>query len=287
MRKLIEGVIDDIGEMSSLDGVCSKTAGWVTRATKGDFVKNALSGTWLGHPLHPVLSDLPVGAWAMASALDVTAGRGGAKAARRLVGLGLLSAVPTAAAGWSDWADTYGPPQRVGYAHALGNAAGVALQAASWVARARGRRGAGVMLSGVGLGVTVCAAYLGGHLSFVRGIGVNHTAFQEPATKWTDVASLSVLSEDKLVRVTVEGVPVVLVRHDGQVYALSATCTHAGGPLDEGKIVGDGCIECPWHGSVFRLADGEAVRGPASVDEPPWDVKIDSGRVLVRPATSS
>ncbi|MFJ3641582.1 Rieske 2Fe-2S domain-containing protein [Streptomyces sp. NPDC090108] len=286
MRKLIEDVIDDIGKTSSLDGVCGKTAGLVSRATSGDLVKNALSGTWFGHPLHPALSDLPIGAWVMASAVDVTMGRSGAGAARRLVALGLLSAVPTAWSGWSDWADTYGPTQRVGYVHAVGNATGAALQAASWVARARGRRGAGMALSGLGLGITACAAYLGGHLSFVKGVGVNHTAFEEPATEWTDVESLSVLGENELRRVTVKGVPVVLVRHDGEVYALSATCTHAGGPLDEGKVLPNGCVQCPWHGSEFRLSDGEAVRGPASVDEPRWDVKIDSGRVLVRAAAS-
>jgi nitrite reductase/ring-hydroxylating ferredoxin subunit/uncharacterized membrane protein len=286
MRKLIEGVIDDIGEMQSLDGICGKAAGLVARATSRDVVKDTLSGTWLGHALHPMLTDLPIGAWVMASALDVTAGDAGARAARRLVGIGLVTAVPAAAAGWSDWSDTYGPPQRIGLVHALGNAAGVALQAASWAARRRGRHCAGATLSGVGLGVTLCAAYLGGHLSLVRGIGVSHTAFEEPVTDWTDVAAASDLSEGEPLRVTAQGVPVMLVRYEGDVYALSATCTHAGGPLDEGKIVGDGCIRCPWHGSVFRLADGEAVRGPASVDEPSWDVKVADGRISVRSASS-
>ncbi|MFE2992364.1 Rieske 2Fe-2S domain-containing protein [Streptomyces sp. NPDC059262] len=266
--------------------VCAaKAAGLVRRATQRAAVKDALSGTWLGHALHPMLTDLPIGAWAMASALDLTAGHGGAKAARRLVGIGLVAVVPTAGAGLSDWSDSHGPPRRVGLVHGLGNVAGVALQAASWVARYRGHRGVGVALSGVGLGITAGAASLGGHLSLVRGIGVSHTAFREPVTDWTDVASTSDVTEDRPLRVTAGGVPVVLVRHNGALYALSATCTHAGGPLDEGKLVEDGCIQCPWHASVFRLADGEAVRGPASVGQPIWDVKIDNGRIHVRSAT--
>ncbi|AVH54932.1 MULTISPECIES: Rieske 2Fe-2S domain-containing protein [Streptomyces] len=286
MPQQIEDVIERIGGLKALDGISGTAGGWVQRATRSGAVKNALSGTWLGHPLHPVLSDLPIGAWIMASTLDVTAGRTGATSARRLVGVGLIATLPTAAAGASDWSDAYGATQRVGFVHAVSNAAATALQAASWVARRRGRHRTGVALSGVGLGITVCAAYLGGYLTLVRGMGVNHTAFQEPVTDWTDVAALSALGDGKPLRVTPGGVPVVLVRHEGAVYALSATCTHAGGPLDEGKVAHDGCLICPWHGSVFRLEDGKAMRGPASVDEPSWEVKVDDGRIYVRSATA-
>ncbi|MDQ0988925.1 Rieske 2Fe-2S domain-containing protein [Streptomyces sp. V3I7] len=287
MRKLIEDAIRQIDDMRALDGICGKAAGLVNRATQPELIKNTLSGTWLGHALHPVLTDLPIGAFVMASALDATAGRAGATAARRLIGLGVLTTVPTALSGACDWSDTYGPTQRVGFVHGAGNAAATMLQAASWLARKRGRHGTGVALSTVSLGLTVCTAYLGGHLSYVRGIGVNHTAFQEPVTDWTDVASLSELSEGSLHRVTAGGVPVVLAVKDAKVYALSATCTHEGGPLDEGKIVDGDCIQCPWHGSVFRLEDGAVERGPASVEEPSWEVKVDSGRVFIRSATAS
>ncbi|MET7543194.1 Rieske (2Fe-2S) protein [Streptomyces sp. NPDC005507] len=286
MPRQIEDAIEAIGELKALDGICGKAAALVYRVTRTKVVKNGLSGTWLGHPLHPALSDLPIGAWVMASALDATAGTTGARAARRLVGLGLIAAVPTAAAGASDWSDTYGPTQRAGYVHAVSNTVGTALQAASWLARRRGYHGAGAALSGTGLAITLCAAYLGGHLSFVRGVGVNHAAFQEPVTEWTEVAPLSALSDDTPLKVTAGSVPVVLARHDGEIYALSSTCTHAGGPLDKGTVDRDGCIRCPWHGSLFRLADGKALRGPASVGEPCWDVKIDNARVYVRSATA-
>ncbi|MEV8048347.1 Rieske 2Fe-2S domain-containing protein [Streptomyces griseoluteus] len=286
MPKQIEHVIQDIEGRAALDALTGPAAELVNKVTQPTAVKNALSGTWLGHVLHPVLTDVPIGAWGMATVLDLTAGERGAVAARKLVGFGLLAAVPTAASGASDWADTFGGPQRVGLVHGMLNGAATVLQAASWVARLTGRRRAGVVLSGVGLGLTGASAYLGGHLSYVNGVGVNHTAFEEPTGKWTDVAALTALEEDKPLRVDAGGVPVVLVRHGGTVNALSATCTHAGGPLDEGKVDADGCLHCPWHGSAFRLSDGEVTRGPATVPQPDWDVKISQERVLVRAANA-
>ncbi|MGW5334368.1 Rieske 2Fe-2S domain-containing protein [Streptomyces bauhiniae] len=286
MPKQIEHVIQEIEDRPALDALTGPAAELVSKVTRPTPVKNALSGTWLGHALHPVLTDVPIGAWGMATVLDLTAGEHGAVAARKLVGFGLLAAVPTAASGASDWADTFGGPQRVGLVHGMLNGAATVLQAASWVARLTGRRRAGVVLSGAALGLTGASAYLGGHLSYVNGVGVNHTAFEEPAGTWTDVAALTALEEDKPLRVEADGVPVVLVRHGGTVHALSATCTHSGGPLDEGKVDADGCIHCPWHGSAFRLSDGEVTRGPAAVPQPDWDVKISQERVLVRAANA-
>lgn len=277
LRKLVQRV-EDAG---ALDRVSRPTVAFVHRVTASDPVKNVLSGTWLGHQLHPVLTDLPIGAWSMATALDLTGGRRADTAARQLVGLGVLTAAPAAAAGASDWSDTYGGEQRVGIVHALANSTGTLLQIGSWFARRRGHRATGVALSATGLGITLGAAYLGGYLSFTRGVGVNHTAFQSSVSDWTDVAAVSALEDDKPLRVTAAGVPVMLVRHDGELRALSATCTHAGGPLDEGQLV-DGCIRCPWHSSTFSLTDGTVVRGPATADQPTWDVKVDGDRILVR-----
>lgn len=283
---LQQQLVRQIEDRVQLDRISRPLADLAGRATRPDAVKNALSGTWVGHQLHPMLTDLPIGAWVMAAALDWTAPRSGAKAARRLIGLGILAAVPAAATGASDWSETYAAEQRVGVVHAIANTAGLLVQSASWVARRRGRRLTGMALSTAGLGITMGAAYLGGHLSFIRGVGVNHTAFDDTVSDWTDVAGVGELATDKPLRVAPGGVPVVLVQHDGEISALSATCVHAGGPLDEGEIVDD-CIRCPWHASRFELVSGKVVRGPASSDQPAWEVRVDGDRVYVRsPAPS-
>lgn len=277
-----EALLERISRAKKLDDVAKPASESVARATAPRRIKNLLSGTWLGHQLHPVLTDLPIGAWAAAAALDLTAGEQGAPAARKLVGLGILASGPTALAGASDWAETKGADERVGLVHGLLNAAASGLQAASWIARRRGHRGVGIALSVVALGATGVSAYLGGHLSFVRGIGVNRTAFEKGPSGWTDVAAASDISEGELRRVEVEDVPVVLAKVRGDLRALSATCTHAGGPLDEGSLDAEGCVTCPWHGSRFHTSDGTPDRGPASVPQPCWDVRVDAGRVLVR-----
>jgi nitrite reductase/ring-hydroxylating ferredoxin subunit/uncharacterized membrane protein len=274
-------IVRRIEDFDGLDSLGRPLAALARRATRSTVVRNALSGTWLGHPLHPMLTDVPIGAWVMAGFLDVLGGSSGQLAARRLVGLGVLAAIPTAAAGSSDWAETDDADQRLGLVHGLGNLTVVALQAGSYLARRRGRRGAGMCLSASGLGVMTGTAYLGGHLSFNRGVGVNHTAFEKLVTQWTDVASVAGLAPDTPLRVAADGVPVVLVRREEKIYALSATCVHAGGPLDEGQLL-DGCVRCPWHGSTFRLSDGTVVRGPAATDEPSWQVRVEGDRIQVR-----
>jgi nitrite reductase/ring-hydroxylating ferredoxin subunit/uncharacterized membrane protein len=277
-------VIEDIEGNAGLDRLSQPLVGFVNRLTSTTLVKNALSGTWLGHQLHPMLTDVPIGAWSMAAVLDLTSGAAGAASAQRLVGFGVLSSVPAAATGASDWADTYGPEQRVGVIHAASNVTALVLQTSSWLARRRGRRTTAILLSGAGLAAVGVGGYLGGHLSYARGVGVNHTAFEDSVGDWTDVAAEADLVDGTPMRVEASGVPVVLVRRGGTVHALSAVCTHAGGPLDEGSLTADGCIRCPWHGSEFRLEDGTVARGPASVPEPAWEVQVRDGRVSVRSA---
>jgi len=130
-----------------------------------------LTGTWLGHQLHPMLTDVPIGSWVSAGVLDLTAGPAASRAAQRLVGFGVLAAIPTAASGASDWSESYGSEQRVGLVHALGNVGALSLQLASYVARRRGHRGLGIALGTVGTGLTAAAGYLGGTLTLDKGMG--------------------------------------------------------------------------------------------------------------------
>jgi nitrite reductase/ring-hydroxylating ferredoxin subunit/uncharacterized membrane protein len=244
-------------------------------------VKDLLSGTQLGHPVHPMLVAVPIGAWVSATVLDLVGGRSGREAARKLVGLGAVAALPTAAAGASDWSDTLGAERRVGLVHALGNYAALGVYGASYLARRRGRNGLGVALGLVGAGLVAASGYLGGHLSYAYGVGVDTTAFQAGPQEWTEVANEAEIQEGKATLVEASGVPILLTRVSGRVTAIFDRCTHRGGPLHEGSISGD-CVECPWHGSRFRLIDGEVERGPASLPQPRLEVRLEGGRVLLR-----
>jgi len=265
----------------SLDGIARSVGDLVGKALPPGPVKDALSGTWLGHTLHPVLTDLPIGAWTSATALDLIGGKESEVAARRLIGLGILASVPTAMSGFSDYSDTMGEERRVGLTHAAFNVAALALFGASYSARRNGSSLKGKALSLLGMGAASAGAYLGGHLSLDMGVGVDHTAYESGPEDWTPTVPESELEEGKATRFEVDGVGVMLTRHGGRVCALSDRCTHAGGPLNEGTIEA-GTVECPWHGSVFSLEDGSVKRGPARAPQPAYETRVTDGRVEVR-----
>lgn len=264
-----------------LDGVARSVGDLVGKALPPGPIKDALSGTWLGHTLHPVMTDLPIGAWTSATALDLIGGKESEVAARRLIGLGILASVPTAMSGFSDYSDTMGEERRVGLTHAAFNVAALALFGASYGARRNGSSLKGKALSLLGMGAVSVGAYLGGHLSLDMGVGVDHTAYESGPGDWTPTLPESEIEEGKATRCEVDGVGVMLTRHGGRVCALSDRCTHAGGPLSEGTI-GAGTVECPWHGSVFSLDDGSVKRGPARSPEPAYETRVIDGRVEVR-----
>jgi nitrite reductase/ring-hydroxylating ferredoxin subunit/uncharacterized membrane protein len=234
--------------------------------------KDLLSGTWLGHPLHPLLTDVVIGAWTSAAILDVAGGEGAEQAADGLVAVGILAAGPTVATGASDWAELRGPARRVGSVHAIGNSTALALHALSLLARRRGDRRRGVALSLAGFGVAGFAAFLGGDLSFARGVGVNQTAFEDVPKDWTAVAEEGALADGKLVGVQANGAGVLLVRRAGRVHALLDRCSHRGCALHRGVLNGDDTVTCPCHGSTFRL-DGSIVKGPATSPQPSLAVR--------------
>lgn len=246
----------------------------------GSDVNTLLSGTWLGHPLHPVLTDLTIGAWSSAVLVDIVGGRRGQKAADRLILLGLLSAAPTVASGWSDWSTIDSRAQRVGTVHAAGNAAAGTLFFLSYVSRKRGRRWRGRALALAGTAAMAGAGFLGGDLSFRRGAGVDRTFAEKLPGEWTAVAEEAALAEGRPMLVELDGAQVMLVRDGGVVHALAARCAHQGGPLHEGEV-SDGCVRCPWHSSRFRLRDGEAMSGPTAHPQPVLQVRVHGGKVEI------
>jgi len=244
-------------------------------------VKDALHGVWLGHPLHPVLTDLPIGFWTGAFVLDLVGGRGARPAADALVGLGVAAALPTAAAGLADWSELEAPERRTGLVHAATNVAATALYGLSFAARRRGHRTGGVMLGLAGATAASAGAFLGGHLVYRRGAGVNHAAAAPAPEDWTEIQAEGTLTGEKPTLARLDGEPLAAAQGDSGPAALFARCSHLAGPLHEGVLV-DGCVRCPWHGSTFRMADGAVVRGPATATQPAYELRVDGERIQAR-----
>jgi nitrite reductase/ring-hydroxylating ferredoxin subunit/uncharacterized membrane protein len=243
-------------------------------------VRDLLAGTGFGHPIHPPLTDVVVGAWTSSVLLDWCGGERSRGAADGLVAAGVAAAVPTAAAGLVDWSDLRGAGRRVGAVHALGNVTALGLQALSLRARRRGDRGRGVALSCAAYGIASVSAWLGGHLSFGRAVGVNQTALESLPQEWTRVMDDGDLPEDDLVGVEAGGTGVLLVRRDGRIHAMTDRCSHRGCSLHEGELHGDEIV-CPCHGSTFGL-DGGVVRGPAAYPQPVLETRVRGGAIEVR-----
>jgi len=247
-------------------------------------VRDVLDGVWLGNPLHPALTDVPIGAWSAAFALDLA----GSTAADDALAVGILGAVPTALTGLNDWSHLKDDSRRIGTVHALLNTMSLALNVASLVARKDGHRSLGRVLSGVAYAGTLFSAHLGGHLSFGLGVRVNRTAFENPRDRYAPVCDESDLNGGKLVGVELESESVVVSRSEesGEVCAIAATCSHLGGPLDHGERDGD-VVTCPWHGSRFDLCTGEVRGGPAVYPQPRYEARVRAGKVEIRAAKDS
>lgn len=266
------------------DPLAEKLQPLIRRAVAPKRVRNLLDGVWLGAPLHPALTDVPVGSWTAALVLDAGSlladdDRLGA-AADRALAVGALAAVPAAATGLNDLRDLRGQSRRVAMVHGLLNTVGLTLTTASLLCRRSGRRGLARGLSGAGFLVSATAAHLGGELSYGLGVRVNRTLGQN-AGGFVAVCDESELGDDELRQVTVDGVPVLVARaSDGELCAVADTCTHFGGPLHEGSRDGDSVV-CPWHGSCFDLRTGAVDRGPAVFPQPRYRVRTRDGKVEV------
>jgi nitrite reductase/ring-hydroxylating ferredoxin subunit/uncharacterized membrane protein len=257
----------------------------------GQAVKDLLHGTWLGHPLHAVVTDVPVGAWSAALVLDALdaspSGRrrpaygAGADAA---ITVGLAGAAVAVVTGLTDWQHTAGAARRTGLVHATLNSVAAALYVTSLASRRRGARPAGRTFAVLGFGAMLAGAYLGGSLVYRHRIGVTHTGGveDEPAPlEFVSVWPESELGEGERRLVTVDGLDVLLVRRGGGIHALAATCSHLGGPLLDGRLR-EASIVCPWHGSRFALEDGRVLSGPAVHPQPCFETRVRDGRIEVR-----
>lgn len=253
----------------------------------GKRVQNFLNGVWLGHPLHPLLTDVPVGAWTATVVLDTAASLGDdaslARAADITLATGLAGALGSALTGVTDWKDTYAQERKVGLLHGLAMVASVLIYTASLIARLTGSRSAGVALGNAGYVLMAVGAYLGGDEVYDIGYGVNHTAFQPQPSAYSPVLVEAQLEPNTLTKADAGGVPVLLVKQGDRIYALDDTCVHAGCSLAEGKLI-DTSVICLCHGSQYDLRDGSVIQGPATMPEPSYEVRVQDGMIEVKVA---
>jgi nitrite reductase/ring-hydroxylating ferredoxin subunit/uncharacterized membrane protein len=285
---MMEAPLAVIKRSTQLDTVATPVVDTL-RATlkRAPAIKDALHGVWLGHPLHAVLTDIPVGAWSTAILLDAADAlphqNGYSRAADTAIAIGLVGAAGAAVTGMTDWSETDGGSRRVGMVHGLINVAATSFFAVSLLQRRAGRRAAGRRASVVGYLFAMAGAYLGGHLVYEDQIGVDRSAHQELPDTFTRVLRLEELPENEPKTVHLDKTPVVMVRRGDTVSALIGICSHAAGPLGEGKVVGD-TIECPWHGSRFSLHDGSVCQGPSVHPQPLVHTRVVDGWVEARQA---
>jgi nitrite reductase/ring-hydroxylating ferredoxin subunit len=284
-------LIDAVEGAEALDAP-AKAVGKKVREIFGPGVlRDVLAGTWIGHALHPILTDVVIGSWTSATLLDVIGGEDDGGAASKLIGVGIAAAVPTALTGTVDWSDSEAVDdgiRRIGVVHAVSNVTALALYSASLAARSQGNYGRGKLLGLAGAGVMGAAAFFGGHLSFGRGVGVNQTAFDaaDVSDEWTDAIAADDLEPNKPKSVVVADTPVMLIRHDDGLHALHDRCSHRGCSLSgmgdlEGEIITCGC-----HGSQFDVRDGIVQRGPAATAQPVYEARESDGRIQIRLASS-
>ena len=285
---LVNRFIDGQRWLEPVADFLQKVVGGTYKAlgSPGTALKSFNHGSWLGHPLHPVLTDIPLGAWTMAVLFDIiyifNRSHTWVSAADLTIFIGVLAALATALTGFTDWNETFGRERRVGVAHGLINTVVVLLYIISLIVRVSGgSRGAAIVLAFIGYVLVLSAAYLGGDLVFSIGTGVNHHAWQHAPEKFTRVMLEGQLNDGVLVRGLAGDTPILLYKKGGTVCAISETCSHAGGPLAEGKIVGN-LVQCPWHASRFDLCTGAVKQGPATVSQVRYETRIQNGQVEVQ-----
>jgi nitrite reductase/ring-hydroxylating ferredoxin subunit len=283
------GILDRVADVTTLDKVIDPARRVVQGALRPQALKDFLHGSWLGHPLHPVLVQVPVGTWLSAGLLDLIPPL--RPAATVLIGTGVAAAVPASLAGAADWSEQEAGVRRLGALHAVANIAAVGLYGGSLLARGAGHGGLGRVLSYAGLGLATGSAAVGGHMSYAQSSGASHAVMSARAltTDWIDLGPLDDLPEGRAALRTGKGrgvaVPLAVVRRGTRVDVLIGACAHLSGPLYEGAVEnvrGRQCLICPRHGSAFDLASGAPRRGPAADAQEKLEVRMEAGRVMAR-----
>jgi len=244
-----------------------------------------LHGTWLGHSLHAVLVQIPVGSWSAAALFDLIAvasgSRNAAWAADALITLGVVGAVPAAITGIADYSAIREDAAAEAGLHGMLNGAALGLFLLSLAARRGDKRGLGVLLSLTATALSGGSAWIGGDMVFRRRVGVNFNEEPSHGEGWIAVLSDAELAEGEARRVLISDDAVMVYRDVERVYAIGAFCSHAGGPLEDGTISGH-CVECPWHHSVFDMRDGSVVHGPATTPQARYETRRANGQIEVR-----
>ncbi|NEK59727.1 Rieske 2Fe-2S domain-containing protein [Geodermatophilus sabuli] len=283
------GILDRIADVATFDKAIEPARKAVQAVLRPQAVKDLLHGTWLGHPLHPVLVQVPVGSWVSAGLLDAIPRM--RPAATLLIGTGVAAAVPAALSGAADWSEQEVGVRRLGALHAVANTVALGLYVGSLAARGQGRDGLGRVLSYAGLGLATGSAAVGGHMSYAQASGASHaaTAARALSTDWIDLGPLDDLPEGRPALRPGKGasfdVPLTAVRRGTRVDVFVSSCSHLAGPLHEGSVEdvrGHQCLVCPWHGSAFDLDNGEPRRGPAANPQEKLEVRMEAGRVMAR-----
>jgi nitrite reductase/ring-hydroxylating ferredoxin subunit/uncharacterized membrane protein len=251
----------------------------------GRQAKNALHGVWLGHPLHPVFTDIPIGAWTTALALDLASqgDPGMQRAATFAMGVGLSGAVGAAVTGLTDWSETDGQSRRTGLIHGLLNLTATTLFGTAFALRRKDSHDGGRKCAWTGYAIALGAAYLGGDLVYGQRMGVTHADTDLPR-EFTPILESAALADNSMVRARAGDANVLLVRQRGRMCALAHACAHLGGPLSEGTLK-DGSVVCPWHGSEFALDDGRVLNGPATHNQPCLAVRERGGQIEIKALT--
>ncbi|AVT40191.1 Rieske 2Fe-2S domain-containing protein [Plantactinospora sp. BB1] len=272
-------------QATGLDRTAERMQRVVAAAIRPQWLRDLLHGVPIGHPLHPALVQVPIGAWMSTAVLDLMPNQ--RRAATTLVAVGTAVAVPTAISGWNDWGALSREQQRVGLVHALANGVAIAMYAGSLAARLSGRPGLGRTLGYLGLAAAGSGGFIGGHLAYKQAANVNQGVpdLRRIEDGWHALADMSALPEKELLTRRIDDIAVIVYRQGDDVTVMLERCAHQSGPLGAGEVVqenGRTCVKCPWHGSMFELDGGEVVHGPASTDQQVLPTRVVGGVLQTR-----